>query len=279
VSNTWYDKVGRIPRKVILALTLVVLAFPIFVPMNLPLAVSEPTKIMFDDIAALEGTGSEVLIVPMTMAPHWGEFLHMYFAVVQHIFLMDDVKLIIAYVGAPDSPPLFGQMFDIISNPLNKQYGVDYVNMPFLPQRGAAFASMADDFRGTYTKDQLGTPIDELPVWDGIYGLDDFEIIVTGDPVGGGRNVARVWFPRFPGLNYYGLALSGAYMGFAPYLGIVFKSGMWGVRPGAEYQQLFGGPYSGALVQTDALSAITFFCLVLIILGNISIIVKKLGGK
>lgn len=277
-SESWYEKVGRIPRKGILVVTLIVMIIPLFVSLNLPIAVTEPTRIVFEDLASLEGTGSEVLLIAQTHSPHWGEFQHMYWAIIQHIFKMEDVKLIVCYL-APDSPALLGRIFSAISDPLNKQYGVDYVNMPFLPQASAVFASMADDFRGTYQTDQLGTPIDELPVWDGINTLDDFEIIITASVSGGGRSVSAIWYPRFPELTYYGLVLSGAFMGFAPYLGTVFKSGLWGARHGAEYQILMEGPSSGVGVQMDVLSVVTVFCVVCIILGNIPIIAKKFGGK
>jgi len=279
MAEEWYEKVGRIPRKVMYALTLIILIVPLFVSFALPVHISSETRIMYETIEKLRGTGKRVLFIACTIAAHWGEFYHMYFAIFQHIFLLENVKLIIVPVASPDAPALTWMALDAISNPLNKQYGVDYAVLTFLPDPTAAFASMAENFRATFTADLSGTPIDKLPVMEGVYTLSDFDVIITADVAAAAPQVARIFYPRFPDKTYFGLVLAGAVMMYLPFHGTVFKSALVGPRSAAEYQILYGGPYSGAVRQMDIYSAYHLFILIAIILGNIPFIARKISRR
>jgi hypothetical protein len=273
-------KLGRIPRLVIYVLTLLVIIWPLFVPWNLPVAVSPEIETWYEEMEALRGTGKTVLFLHFIPPVFWGEMQHLAFSPLQHIFKMEDVRLIIAAM-TPMSQPLIGQILSDISNPHGKEYGVDYCTLPFFPgQPPAAFALLADDFRGAYTVDDFGTPIDDLAVFDGINTLDDFEIVIWIEPAKWIPLAATVLHPRHPDQTFYAIAIAEGFNYVAPYIGTVYKSVMVGVRPAAELQILFGGPYTGAVSQMDAISGYHILAIILLILGNVSIagsVLRKSG--
>ena len=280
-SKGLLEMAQRIPRKVVYVLTLLVVIIPLFFPWNLPIAVSPETQIMFDHIEALRGTGKRVLFLCDAGAKFWGELHHSYFAVIQHIFLMEDVKLMIAPIDKPDTVALMHSLLSTISNPLNKEYGVDYVQLPLIPSMEPAIGSLIANFRAAYTVDESGTPIDELPVFDGVNTLEDFEIILWSEAIKWSPAAARLIYPTFPDITYFVLCNAEGYVFCAAYIGVgmPYTSGLVGMRPAAEYQTLYGGPYTKAVAQMDAISGYHLLGIALIILGNLALLGKKLGVK
>lgn len=55
-------------------------------------------------------------------------------------------------------------------------YGEDYVFTPFIPGEETALAAFARDIPGTVATDYLGTPISQLPIFDGLQTLSDVDL-------------------------------------------------------------------------------------------------------
>jgi hypothetical protein len=200
------------------------------------------------------------------------------------LFKVKGVKIIFAPFQ-PESVPLMANTLDAIDKG-GKQYGEDYVTLPVIPgQPPAAFAKIADNFRGSYPADYQGTPIDNLHAMDGINTLGDFDVIIWIEPAKFQPLVPQIIYPRFSppkyNVTYFCVAISEGYMFVAPYVGKgnVYLSGLWGVRPAAEYQKLtnakYGTGFTGAVAQMDALSMYHILVIVLIVLGNIGLIAEK----
>jgi len=274
---------GRIPRRVIYTLTVIIIALPLLIPWNLPVSVEPMTKTFFDTIQSLEGTGKRILLLCCIMPEFWGEARHEYFAVVQHIFLLRDVKLIIGPIAGPPTVGLIHQLLFEVHNPLNKTYGVDYVVLPLIPAMEPALGALARDFRACYKTDERGTPIDELPIMKGVNTLDDFAIVIWGEPIKMSIMAARILYPQHPKVTYLVLCNTEGWTFVAPYVGpgMPYKSALWGIRPAAEYQLLYGGPYTEAVQYMDCLSGYHVLIIILIILGNVAAIAatKKREGQ
>jgi hypothetical protein len=270
------QQLGNIPRRIIFLLTIIVLIWPLFLPWNLPVAISPEVEYVYEHMSALEGTGGAVLFLHFIPPVFWGEMQHLAYSPIQHMFKMEDVKLVIASM-TPMGEPLIGRILDEVANPLGKEYGVDYVLLPFMPgATPAAFALLAEDFGGAYSVDQYGTPIDEITCLDGLDSLDDFAIVYWCEPAKWQPLVAQVFYPRYPDIDYFFIAIAEGFNFVAPYLGNVYPGGLIGVRPAAEYQTLFGGPFTGAVAQMDAISGYHVFAILLLILGNVAILSDKL---
>jgi hypothetical protein len=227
---------------------------------------------MFDYIEDLEGTGATIMFFHDIRPEMWGEMQHLYFAVTQHIFLLEDVKL----VSQPQNPfagPYFAITLENIANPLNKVYGVDWIQIPtIVGRREPVWASMAADWRGLFTTDEFGDPLDSFSIMDGLESMSDFDVIIYLEKARGHPGVARIIYPLHQDVTWFAICGAEGFPQVAPYIGPgnVYTSGLWGARPAAEYQFLYGGPYSGALAQQDALSMYHLLIIVLIIVGNVA---------
>ena len=98
---------------------------PLYFPWNLPISTSEEIQIMYNHMESLQ-PGDTVMFLHMMSPTFWGEFQHMFFAVIQHCFVLEDVKLICVPIRSAMSQPLLMETIDRITNPLNKEYGTDY---------------------------------------------------------------------------------------------------------------------------------------------------------
>ena len=264
------ERLLKAPRKLLYCLAVFVLAFPLFVPLRLPIAISKETKVFYEYMEDLRGTDAHVLIIAMIPPPFWGEFRHLLFAILQHLFLLEDVKIIIAPVFMAPTMALVHQVLDMVSNPLNKTYGKDYVVLSFIPAAiESTFAMLSSDFRGSYQTDEFGTPIDELPAMDGVNTIGDFDAVIWCEPARWQPAVALYMYPKWPNVAYFGVLIAEGYYFAAPYIGNVYKSAIWGIRMAAEYQQLYGGPYSGAEKQMDGLSLYHILGIALIVVANV----------
>jgi len=270
-------------RRIIYILCAISLVITFFLPLNLPIAVSDETRKFYDTLESLEGTGKAVLVIFTIPPAFWGEMYHTMFSALQHIFLLKDVKLVLVPVFAAPGVGLVNSLLRELYNPLNKTYGVDYVMLQFIPSMvGPALAAMADNFRATFQTDIRGTPIDKLPIMENINTLDDFGVVIFACPAKEHPSLAVVLYPRYPKMTYLAICMAGGYMFIAPYLGNVYKAGLWGITMAAEYQQLFGGPYTAARQQCDGISLYHILGLLMLVLGNIigfREIVKKKGGS
>ena len=80
------QQLGNIPRRVIFIITLIVLIWPLFLPWNLPVAISPEAEYVYNAMAALEGTGKAVLFIHFIPPDFWGEMQHLAYSPIQHIF-------------------------------------------------------------------------------------------------------------------------------------------------------------------------------------------------
>ncbi len=274
---------GKLPRRLIFVITLIVLIWPLFYPWKLPVSISPDVQTMFTDMTALEGTGEAILLLHFAPPVFWGEMQHLTYAVIQHVFMMEDVKLVVGALTAMSQPLINSAIETSLENtPLTKEYGVDYCTLPFFPGPPSvvpsAFGLLAENFRGAYTIDDRGNPIDTLSVLDGINSLDDFSAIIWIEPAKWQPLIAQILYPRHPTLRYYYIAIAEGFNYIAPYLGTVYRAGLIGVRPAAEYQTLYLEPqfYSGAVAQMDAISGYHIFAIVPLFFGNLTVVIEKL---
>ena len=278
------ENLGRIPRPVIYLLTIVILIVPLFFPWNFPISVSDEISLMFEDIDALQ-PGDTIVFQHMMSAGFWGEQQHQAYALLQHLFLLDGVKFILVPMRSVDTMALMHRTMDIIENPLDKQYGIDYVALQYLPALEPGAMSIAEDFKGTYTTDEYGTPIEELPLMDDINEVGDIKIWVWMEFARYQVITPRFIYPKWTEVTYFGICGGEGFMFMAPYMGNIYKSGMTGTRGAAEYQGLcrdrYGSKVTGAVAQMDALSGYHLLGIILVILGNIAYFAarsKRTGG-
>lgn len=156
------------------------------------------------------------------------------------------------------------------------KYGVDFVQLPYIPGRDAAFVSLMEDVWETAKTDSFGTPLSEIPL------MQEFR---TGDDIAMWSvphwNIYQV--VKFGTADYGFAALhcaqAGAYINTlqyaAMYPGKVFVTN--GLQGGAEYEKLEGFKAIGtASIDGYGLYSIAF--VIFFILGNYQML-RTQGGE
>jgi len=263
--------VGKILRdyRVVYVILLVLVAAALVTPLGLPLLVSKEVKTIYDHLESIPpgsniGVGSDFMFETF---PEMGDSFRALFRYclkknLNFICINTDVKA--------QGNPLVEQVFREVSIPKEKKYGVDYVNLGFLPGEEAALANFAKDVQGTAVRDARGTPISELPIMKNVKTMKDFALWfgfggVTGDYPE--RYLRQIQVPYKIGVAY------ACQAGVAPTIKPYVASGqllglLSSVRGGAEFE-LITGMLGGGAVQMDSLSLSHMFMLLVIIAGNI----------
>jgi hypothetical protein len=250
---------------------MIILAIPVISPIGLPIRISKTTREAYDIVESLK-TGAKVLIMSGILPATAPEMYPLTKAVLIHL-LRRPVKIIIVtfYV---EVPPYIAQLFNEIPDFKNKKYGVDYVFLGFYPGEMTAIASFAKDVRALAKTDYKGTPIDELPIMDGIRTAADFDLFYA---LVGSRHgdyyIGQVQAP------YKVRTILGGQSVNVPEMTIYYASRqaeaiIAGQRGAAEYELLIRVP-GEAVTAMDVQSLSHLFAFSLIFVGNVLYLIRR----
>lgn len=282
-SDSIIDKLANIQNmgeKTVYILIILGVLIPTVIPLGLPVAISEPTREIYQYINSLE-PGSTVLfavdIGAVTMPECYGAMI----AVMRHIFSLEGIRLICTTRGTMGSDLLAMGMRDTYGGPFNipgKEYGTDYIVLPYIPGAETWVAQLATDPQSIYTLDYFYNPVEELPLFAEFHDGSDIDLIVEfchgpqfydyirhfnaayGTPIA----ISVVAYIYAEVMPYYA---TGQFIGY-----------MVGLRGAGEYEKLVGKP-GVALAGADALSGSYAWIIAVILIGNIMNFVKKAGGN
>jgi len=157
------------------------------------------------------------------------------------------------------------------------KYGVDYVQLPYIPGYDAALVSLLEDLHATVSTDAVGTPLSELPLMDDFHSYKDIAVWTCphwGFPsivryVAGERGVTSIQYAHGHSFLIYSVYR-------AIYPDLVFQTN--GFLGGAQYEKLMDCPGLGtATIDSYSLGSIAFIGLV--VLGNITMLVRMREEK
>jgi hypothetical protein len=256
------ERILRI-RRLLYLITIILAAVPILVPLPPLVAVTPQTKRVFGYIEGLP-SGSIVALVIGVDVGMWPDMEPATVAVVQHI-VRRPLKLV-AVSFWPDGPILTERAFAAV-NLGDDVYGIDYVNLGYLPGKETAMAAFAADIRAVIKSDFYGTPIGDILIMEEINSITDFDVVVyviQADP----SPLMRQWYAPY-GIPIIGLTTTFARPYCMPYLiGGQMIGLVSGLRGGAEYEVLMGIKRWGSK-STTAMSVIYLFTVILVMVGNI----------
>lgn len=238
----FFDKMMKIDRRwVYLAIGLAVI-IPSIKSFDVPVSVSPEVKRIYDFVDDMQA--GEYLFVCVDYDPSsMAELNPMAVAIVNQAFVKD-IKIIFVTLSQ-FGPGLVEQITSELAANHNKVNGVDYAFLGYRPYPAIVILAMGVDFRVPFPQDYYGTPLDSLPVMDGIKNFDDVKGVIE---ITSG-NTAEFWliygngrygFPLAIGItgvmsaNYYQYLSSGQLFGIIP-----------GVKGAAEYEELVGFPGEG----------------------------------
>ncbi|RKX41766.1 MAG: hypothetical protein DRP27_10345 [Thermotogae bacterium] len=157
------------------------------------------------------------------------------------------------------------------------KYGIDFVQLPYVPGYDAALISFLNDVHGTVKVDAYGTPIEELPLMQDLHDYRDialwicphwsFPLIVRF--VTGEKGIPSVMF-----------AHSYSYSVFAPYM-MIYPDKVWmtnGFLGGAQYEKLVGIKGLGHAA-VDSYAIISAAYIIFVVLGNLTMLTRARRGE
>ncbi|MCS7386733.1 MAG: hypothetical protein NDF55_08390 [archaeon GB-1867-005] len=282
---TIWEKLENVDRRIIYLLLWIVVLAPLISPLNLPVSISEETKIAYQYIENLPPGSVVVVSLDHSFAgmpelyPHDVAFLHHLFskpvkiviiAIWQEGSLVADVALK-ELAGGED--PRTG-----IEKIYGKKYGEDWVFLGWVPGGETGMRVLGQDMHTAVPADFWGTPITEFPMMADIKTGEDVDLLVTiesGTP--GAPEWIRQWWSVYRTPIICAIVAVGA-----PELVPARQAGQLvallpGVRAAAEYEQLIKRPGLGTS-QADALSTSHILVIIFVIIGNIGYFSLKAKG-
>ena len=148
------------------------------------------------------------------------------------------------------------------------EYGVDYVQLPYMPGGAAAYVALMEDVHGAVATDVAGTPLNDLPLMRDVLSHEDIDAWIC--PHWAFDMIVRYVIAErdIPGIYF---AQAAAYANYVPYM-MAYPGKCWmtnGFLGGAQYETLEGVPGLGCAV-IDSYAVMSVVYVAFIILGNIT---------
>mgnify|MGYP005855545361 FL=1 len=268
------EKLGRVDSRVIYALLIVVLLFPLVRPIGLPISVSDYTKKSFAVLDSLQ-PGDKIIMDVAFSVSGAADVQPQTVAVLKHLFGRG-VRIIIV-ANQTDG----AMVIEALTKPYEaagKKYGEDFVNLGYLAGGENAIAAYCRDLKKSYPADFRGNSTSTLPILQGVNSVSDVKMFVfftTQNSDMYVRQITQYKVPLVGGLINTIAPQAIPYVNAGQLAGI-----MIGLRGGAEYEMLMKAPGQG-VASMDAQSLGHLLIIVFIIFANVSYFAtrNKTGGK
>jgi len=175
-KNKWLDYLLNIDRRVVYVIIFLSVALPFFLN---PVVDIQPTKwvsAVYDEMEEAARTNKPIIIGfdydPSTLA----ELDPMAKALLRHAFSRNIKVLGLNFIANGTS--LAAMTMDDVAKEFGKEYGKDYVFLPFMPQYDLVLLNFGDNFRKSYTQDFRGQSLENIPMLSNLQNYDDFHMVI-----------------------------------------------------------------------------------------------------
>ena len=276
---SWAEKILNIDRRWIFLAIGVAVTIPFFLPLGLPVVVTPPVENLYDAVNELEPNSTPLLLsidyAPATLP----ELEPMSMALLRHCF-SNDVNVVVMTLH----PAGYGLAEAALLNAAEEYgavYGEDLVFLGFQPGISAVILGMGINIRNVFPSDAYGTPLDQLPLMQGVRNYDDIPLVIT--LAGWSAAEAWVYYAFQPYRQRVGAGVTAVMAtDFYPYLNAGQLVGLLGgMRGAAEYEELIEQRDQGSRGM-DSQSVIHILIIILIAIGNTAYFLtrrkKEAGG-
>ncbi len=262
---SWAEKVLKVDRRWIFLAIGIAVTIPFFLPLGLPVITTPPVQSLYDAVDELEPNAAPLLLsidyAPATLP----ELEPMSMAILRHCF-EKDVDVVVMTLH----PAGYGLAERAVLNAAEEYdvtYGEDFAFLGFQPGVSAVILGMGINIRNVFPEDAYGTPLDELPLMQGVRNYDDIPLVIS--LAGWSAAEAWVYFAYQPYRQTVGAGVTAVMAtDFYPYLNAGQLVGLLGgMRGAAEYEGLVQHPDQGTRGM-DSQSVIHLLIIVLIAIGN-----------
>ncbi len=274
--NFW-EKLMKIDRRIIFLSVVIAVTLPLFLDISQKTTISAEVQRGFNELALLQ-PGARVLIPCDYDPPSAPELQPMAVTTIRYC-LDHDLKMIIMglwpqgpqQANAAFATVLGGPLADTITwNGKTLIYGRDWVNLGFQAGNELIIQRMGSSIPAAFPRDYRGTPIEELPLMQGVQNFNNIDFAIN---ISAGYPGIYEWV-QF-GVDRFGLRLFGGTTAVQtplvyPYYGAGQLRGvMGGLKGASEFEELtgtLGKATKFMLSQSFAHVIVIFF----IIVGNVA---------
>lgn len=268
MSESIWNRLGAIDRRVLYWIHFILLMVPFLNPIGLPVKIAPNTRDLYEGITAPNVEPGQYAIIDLAFGVSaWSECMPGV-VVCTKALLREGVKII--FIGPyVDHELSYNQVLDKCSADFaTKEYGEDWVFLGYITGAESAIAQLASDFRSIYPNDFFGTPLDDIPMMQGVNDHTSIELVLSSDTGDWGSYFLRQWQAAYgTRLAQIGIAMLGS-------TGVpLWQAGNYfglsvGSRGGAELEALIGEP-DDATVSMDSISVSHLLIVLAVILANV----------
>jgi hypothetical protein len=245
-------------------------------PFPIPLTISEKVK-TFHDVVEDMPEGSLILFNSACSVGGYPSVRAPTVAVARHLFERN-MKLIF-YASQLEGPVTYQILIDEISDIIqNKEYGVDYVFLGYIPGLETGIANVATDPKSAFPVDSKGTAWDSIPILKEYNDGADIDLCVvsTGATIDFEASIRQfnAAFGTPVAMIIYAMMAPSA----EPYYPSQSVGLIYGPRHGAEYESLINKPATGS-AQMGVQSVVHLLIALLLATGNVMYWIKRSRGE
>ena len=270
-------KLGNVDRRWIFLIIAIVVMYPLFKPMGLPIRPTESSLEVHTAVEALP-KGSNVL-VSFDYGPSTKPEIHpMAIGILRHLF-ENGHKVYVTCLW-PDGQFMAREALDqVAENEYGLTYGEDYVLLGFRPGNEAVIKGIVSDIRKMYTLDSRSIPIDNIPMMKNVKNLLDMDFLFSAS-AGYPGTIEWVQLAADPTAITMSSGVTSVQVNeVMPYVDSGQIKGILAGMPGAaEYEALIGKPGIGTSGM-DAQSIAHVVIVLFIIFGNIAFFLERQRSK
>jgi hypothetical protein len=280
-----FDRMMSLDRRWVFLLLIIVCVIAYAADFEVPILIEPEVRSIFDFIDTLPK--GAIMFIPLDYDPGSMAELHpMTWAIVEQCW-RKELKVLMTALSQ-NGPGMAAQALREIADSMlvEKTYngvtyppreivnGVDYCFLGYKPYPSMVMLGMGQDFRLPFPVDYYGTPLDSMPMMQGVHNFDD----IAGAVNISGTNSTDYWISYAQGRFDFPLAIGVTGVSTAQYYPYLGSGQIFGIMGGmlgaAEYEELADNPglaKDAMRIQVPAHMVIIFF----VIMGNVGYFMNK----
>jgi len=266
------NKLLKLDRRWLFLLLTLSIIIPILKPIGIPFkSISTNVQNAYNFIDALPQ--DSVIILSLDYDPSTAPELHpQAAAILKHAFNKNLKVILMTFLAG--SGGLIDELARIIPKKYSKEYGKDYVILPYMPSPVAVLTQMASNLYAIYDKDINNKELKNYEMMKNISKFKDIACVVNIT----GTALLDTWVALVGdkhNIPIIGGVTAISEVGYGPYLQKgQLKGLLGGMKGAAEYEKLISEPWKGTS-GIDALNIAHILVILFIIFSNIIILILK----
>jgi hypothetical protein len=280
-----FDRLMQLDRRWIFLLLIIVCLIAHFGSFEIPIKVEPEVRSIYNYIDSLPP--GKIVMMAMDYDPGSLAEMHPMTYALMELCWRKHLKVLITALSQ-NGPGMADQAIRDISDSLKEDRtyngvhydgrkivnGVDYTFLGYKPYPAIVILAMGQNFRLPFPTDYYGTPLDSLPMMQGVQNYDDVAVVVNISAT----NATDYWISYGQGRYGFPLAIGVTGVSTAQYYPFLGSGQIFGIMGGllgaAQFEQLCDNPgwaRAGMRIQLWAHIVIILF----IIMGNVGFLMSK----